>query len=154
MCGLLGYPKGSASELLDGTLKLRHCTEVFTMRFHPWSLPGIGANQLVTPRHLLDTDNNVVKRVRLTRKTRHCDSSHVIPDPGHPTPRRWKRLRPLPPKEWGVRWAYLAIFFLALGLGEVCTGEEWNLPSEGTGVGVFPAGQSSRRGWCAGTSPV
>ena len=21
-------------------------------------------------------------------------SSHVIPDPGHPTPRRWKRLRP------------------------------------------------------------
>ena len=42
VCGVLGYPKGSALELLDGTLKLRHCTEVFTMRFSPWSLPRIG----------------------------------------------------------------------------------------------------------------
>ena len=25
-------------------------------------------------------------------------------------------------------------FFLALGLGEFCTGDAWNLPSEGTGV--------------------
>ena len=41
----------------------------------------------------------------------------------------------LPPKEWGVRWACFAIFFLALGLGEVCTGDA--LPSEGTGVGGF-----------------
>ena len=31
--GVSGYPKGSASELLDGTLKLRHCTTLFTMRF-------------------------------------------------------------------------------------------------------------------------
>ena len=37
VCGVLGYPKGSALVLLDGTLKLRHCTEVFTMRF----LPGL-----------------------------------------------------------------------------------------------------------------
>ena len=59
----------------------------------------------------------------------------------------------LPPKQRGVRWASLAIFFLDLGLGEVCSGDAWNLPSEGTGVGFFPAGQSSRRGWCAGTSP-
>ena len=28
---------------------------------------------------------------------------------------------PLPPKEWEVRWASLAIFFLDLGLGEFCT---------------------------------
>ena len=41
-CGVLGYPKGSALELVDGTLKLRHCTEVFTMRFPPWSLPRVG----------------------------------------------------------------------------------------------------------------
>ena len=56
-CGVLGYPKGSALELLDGTLKLRHCTEVFTMRFPPWSLPrvgyGSGMRQSVTPGHLL-----------------------------------------------------------------------------------------------------
>ena len=32
VCGVLGYPKGSALELLDGTLKLRHCT-TFSMRF-------------------------------------------------------------------------------------------------------------------------
>ena len=43
----------------------------------------------------------------------------------------------LPPKEWRVRWACLAIFFLALGLGEFCTGNAWNLPPEGTGVGGF-----------------
>ena len=41
-CGDLGYPKGSASELLDGTLMLRHCTTLFTMHFPPWSLPRVG----------------------------------------------------------------------------------------------------------------
>ena len=43
------------------------------------------------------------------------------------------------------------MFFLALGLGEVCTGDA--LPSEGTGVGVFAPGQSSRRDQCIGTGP-
>ena len=65
-----------------------------------------------------------------------------------------KDCAPLPPKEWGVRPACLAIFFLELELGEVfALGDAWNLPSEGKGVGLSPAGQSSRRGWCAGTSP-
>ena len=36
-----------------------------------------------------------------------------------------------------MRWACLAIFFLDLGLGEVCTGDAWNLPRDGTGVGGF-----------------
>ena len=36
-----------------------------------------------------------------------------------------------------MRWACLAIFFLALVLDEFCTGNAWNLPSEGTDVGVF-----------------
>ena len=56
--GFWGYPKGSALELLDGTLKLRHCTEVFTMRFPPSSLPrvgyGSGKRDFVTPGHLPD----------------------------------------------------------------------------------------------------
>ena len=43
---------------------------------------------------------------------------------------------PLPPKEWGVRWANLAIFFLDLGLGEVCSGDAWNLLSKATSIGV------------------
>ena len=91
------YPKGSALELLDGTLKLRHCTDLFTMRFLHWSLPregnGVGKRHVITPGHLMDAGGNMGKRVRLTRKTRPGASSHVIPDPGHPTPRRWKRLR-------------------------------------------------------------
>ena len=123
VCGVLGYPKGSALELLDGTLKLRHCTEVFTMRFPPWSLPrvgnGGGKRQFVTLGHLIDGGSNTGKRVRLTKKTRPGASSHVIPDPGHPTPRRWKRLRSPSSEGVGVRSASLAIFFLDLGLGEV-----------------------------------
>ena len=53
ICGVLGYPKGSALELLDGTLKLRYCTDLFAKRFHPWSLPrvgyGSGKRQSVSP---------------------------------------------------------------------------------------------------------
>ena len=33
VCGVLGYPKGSASELLDGTLKFRFCTFIFPTLF-------------------------------------------------------------------------------------------------------------------------
>ena len=91
----------------------------FTKRFPPWSLPRVGnwggKRQSITPGHLLGESGQVGKRVRLTRKTRPGVSSHIILDPEHPTPRRWKRSRPLPPKEWEVRWASLAIFFLALG---------------------------------------
>ena len=63
-----------------------------------------------------------------------------------------KDCAPLPPLERGERWACLAIFFLALGLGDFALGDAWNLLSEATGVGV-PAGQSSRRGQCNGTDP-
>ena len=37
--------------------------------------------------------SNVVKRVRLTRKTHGSVTPVSIPDQGHSTPRRWKRLR-------------------------------------------------------------
>ena len=57
---------------------------------------GVVKKQLVTPGHPPDGGSNVGKRVRLTKKTRPDASSHVIPDPGHPTSRRWKRLRPPP----------------------------------------------------------
>ena len=106
VCGLLGYPQGSASELLDGTLKLRYCTLPFTRRFPPWSLPRVGSQ--VVKRHLVRSDHlpvagdDVGKRVRLTKKTRPGFSFHDNPDPvlGHSTPRRWKRLRP--PSSEGV----------------------------------------------------
>ena len=54
---------------------------------------GVVNGQFVTLGHLLDESGQVGKNVRLTRKTRPGASSHSIPDPGHPTPRRWKRLR-------------------------------------------------------------
>ena len=103
VCGVLGYPEGSALELLDGTLKLRQCTDIFTMRFHPWSLPRVGnsgeTRRFITPG-LPETGGNIGRRVvRLTRKTRPSVTSHSIPDQGHPTPRRWKRLRPPPSSE-------------------------------------------------------
>ena len=72
------------------------------------------------------------RRFRLAMKTRPGALVHLSPDPGHPTSRSWKRLRP-PSSE-----------------GE---GGEVGVPrSEGTGVGV-PAGQSSRRDQCTGTGP-
>ena len=42
ICGVLGYPKGSAAELLDGALKLRCCATPFSSRFPTWSLPPVG----------------------------------------------------------------------------------------------------------------
>ena len=66
VCGVLGYPKGSALELLDGTLKLRHSTEAFTMFLPPWSLPrvgnGVGKTHVITPGHLLDAGGNMGKK--------------------------------------------------------------------------------------------
>ena len=59
---------------------------------------------------------------------------------------------PLPPKERGVRWASLAIFFLALGLGDFFAPGDGLEPALGgyrrRGI---PAGQSSRRDQCTGT---
>ena len=142
ICGVLGYPGGSAAELLDGALKLRCCTTPFSKRFPTRSLPPVGNGRIrslgVATGHSLDEGSNVVKRVRLTRKTHVGVSSVYNPDQGHSTPRRWKRLRPLSLKEWGVRPACLAIFFLELEWGEAfAPGDAWNLPSEGRGVGSF-----------------
>ena len=115
VCGVLGYPKGSASELLDGTLKLRHCTTLFTMRFSRWILPrvgnGSGKRQFVTLGHLLDGGSNTGKRVGLTRKTRPGVS-------GASNAEEMEKIAlPFLRRSGGVRWACLAIFFLDSGLG-------------------------------------
>ena len=39
--GSLGYPSGAVAELLDGTLKLRYCTTVFTKRVPPGFYQGL-----------------------------------------------------------------------------------------------------------------
>ena len=142
--GVLVYPKGSALELLDGTLKLRHCTNLFTMHFHPWSLPRVGVGggkrQFITPGLPIETGGSMVERVWLTKKTRPGVSLHSIRDQG----RRWKRLRP--PSSEGVGSEVGVPRFPNLGLGEVCTGGRLEPAFGGTGVGLLLAGQSSRRG--------
>ena len=119
--GFWGYPKGSASELLDGTLKLRHCTAIFSMRFHRWFVlmvgNGGGKRQSITPCHPADDGGNSDKHVRRTRKTRPGASSHVSPDPGHPTPRRWKRLRPPSSEGEGGEVGVPRNLFPRLGVG-------------------------------------
>ena len=135
------YPKGSALELLDGTLKLRHCTEVFTKRFQLGLYPGLVLGLVKGMLFLLVICWMqvviVVKGSGLPE--RHVQVQLLILFRIQGIQRRGdgKDCAPLPPKEWGVRWASLAIFFLALGLGEVCTGDAWNLPLEGTGVVGF-----------------
>ena len=105
VCGVWRYPKGSALELLDGTLKLRHCTEVFTMRFPPWSSPrvgnGVGKRHVIPPGHLLDEGSNTGKTVQPARKTRPGAFSHVIPDQSIQRRGDGKDCAPLPPWEWG-----------------------------------------------------
>ena len=95
--GVLGYRKGAAAHLLDGTLKLRCCTAVFARRFFPWSLPGRGGRvrkREVAKTHLSNDGSSTVKRVRLTRKTCPRIPVHSRPNPALPPPKRWNRLAP------------------------------------------------------------
>ena len=82
----------------------------------------------------------LVKRVRLTRKTRpgipvlsHRDPGLV----GHPTPRRWNILLFLDPLDQEKRWACLAIFFLGLGVGRGLRRESLDPASEGNRLRGF-----------------
>ena len=105
--------KVSALELLDGTLKFRHCTTLFTMRFLPWSLPrvgnGDGKRQFIAPGLLSEASCHMGKRIRLAKKTRPGVLSNSNPDPVHPTPRRWKRLHLPSSERVGVKWVRFAL---------------------------------------------
>ena len=159
VCGVLGYPKGSALELLDGTLKLRHCTDLFTKRFLPWSLPWVGSGD--GKRHFVSTDHlwmQVVLRVKGSGSPRRLVQAHLLMSfrtqiLGTQFQGDGKDCAPLPPKERGERWACLAIFFLALGLGEFCTWERLEPALGGNRRSGVPAGQSSRRDWRTGAGP-
>ena len=156
VCGVLGYSKGSALELLDGTLKLRHCTTLFTMHFSPWSSPkvgnGGGKRQSITPGGPLDAGSNVGKRVRLTRKTRPGASSHVHSGSQASNAEEMEKIAPPVLRGVGGEVGEPRNLFPRLGLGEGLLWGRLEPAAEETGVWFFPAGQSSRRGWCAGTS--
>ena len=97
-CGVLGYPKGSAAELLDG-------------------LRGDSKRKGVTSAHLIDARSSFGKRVRLTKKSRPSLLVHDFPAPGHPTPRRWKRLRPPSSEGEGSEVGVPRNLFPRLGVG-------------------------------------
>ena len=117
----MGYAKGSAAELLDGALKLRCCTTPFSKRFPTWSLPPVGNGRVrsfgAATGHSVGEGSNMVKRVRLTRKTRVSVSPVSIPDQGHSTPRRWKRLRPPSSEGVGGEAGVPRNLFPRLGIG-------------------------------------
>ena len=143
--GVLGYPKGSALELLDGILKLRHCT-TSPLGLYPGLVMVVVKGSLFLLVFFLKPGGNLGKRVRLTKKTRPGISSHDIRDPGHPKPRRWKRLRRPSSEGEGVRLACLAIFFLDLGLRDFLLWGRLEPAFGGKQVQVFRAGQCSRKG--------
>ena len=105
--GILGYPEGSAADLLDGVLKLRCCNTPFFKRFPSWSLPPVGNGRVrsldVATGHSIGDGGGMVKRVRLIRKTRGSVATVSTPDQGHSSPKRWKRLR-LPSSEGVGGW--------------------------------------------------
>ena len=148
-CGVLGYPKGSASELLDGTLKLRQ------LLFLPCVSPHVFNPEL---------EMDVVKDGMLLLVI--LQMQVVILVEGSSLPGRhvqvyllfvFLRIRniqrrddgkdcaPLPSKEREVRWACLAIFFLDLGLGDCLHRGRLEPAFGGNRRRFFPAGQSTRR---------
>ena len=144
--GFWGIPKGSALELLDGTLKLRYYTYSFYQASSPWSLPQVcfglvkGVLVLLVISWILIV--LLVKGSGLPRRRSNI-SSHVIPDPvpGHSTPRRWKRLLPPSSGGEGREVGVASQYFPPLGW-VILHLERLELLSQATGVGV-PAGQSA-----------
>ena len=71
----------------------------------------------VATGNAVDDGSNVVKRVRLTRKTHGSVMPVSIPDQGHSAPRRWKRLRPPSSEGVGGEAGLSRNLFPRLGVG-------------------------------------
>ena len=150
--------KSSALELPDGTLKLRHCTDLFFPSVFPLGLylglvQGLVKGMLLL---LVMFWMQVVIVVKGSGLPGRLVQEHLLISfrfQGIQRRGDGKDCAPLPPKEWGVRWASLAIFFLALGLGEVLHQGRLEPASGGNRRRGLPAGQSSRRDWRTGASP-
>ena len=123
VCGVLVYPKRISFGASGWHPEAPILYYSFCHAFSPWSLPrvgnGGGKRQSVTPGHLLDESGQVGKRVRLTKKTRPVASSGIIPDAGHSTPRRRKRLRPPSSEGEGGEVGVSRNLFPRLGVGRV-----------------------------------
>ena len=103
LCGVLGVSqKGQLRSfwmaLLSSVTVPLFLPHVFTLGLYPGLEMGVVNGSLVLLVIILTKAVIWVKGSGLPR--RHV-FSHCNPDPGHPTPRRWKRLR-LPPSSEGV----------------------------------------------------
>ena len=108
---VLGYPKGSALEFLDGTLKLRHCTTLFTMRFPQLEMEAVKGSLLL----LVISWVRVVRWVNgFGKPGRHVQVYLLML---HPTPRRWKRLRSPPSEGVGGEVGVPRNLFPRVGVG-------------------------------------
>ena len=97
-----GYPDGAATELFNGTLKLRYSSSPFSKKFPSWPVSDLsGHSPVVGPSpgpsiHFPDHDpvfERPAKRLRITRKSSALRREPFSGD-GLPTPKRWKRLVP------------------------------------------------------------
>ena len=95
----------------------RFLPDNFPLGFYLGRVGVLVKRRAVTSGNPVDCLSNFGKRVRLTKKTRPDASSHVIPDPRHSTPRRWKRLRPPSSEGEGGEVGVPRNLFPRLGVG-------------------------------------
>ena len=97
-----GDPDGAATELFNGTLKLRYSSTPFSKKFPSWSVSDLpGYLPMVGPGpgpsvHFPDHDpvlERPAKRLRITGKSPALRRESFSRD-GLPTPKRWERLVP------------------------------------------------------------
>ena len=97
-----GYPDGAATELFNGTLKLRYSSTPFSKKLLSWPVSHLsGCMPVVGPGpgtsvHFPDHDlvsERPAKRLRITGKSSALRREPFSGD-GLPTPKRWKRLVP------------------------------------------------------------
>ena len=102
LLNFFGYPDGAATELFNGTLKLRYSSTPFSKKLPSWSgsdlsgyLPVVGPGPGPSV-HFLDHDpvfERPAKRFRIIGKS-SVHKRELCSGDGLPTPKRWKRLVP------------------------------------------------------------
>ena len=102
LLNFFGYPDGAATELFNGTLKLRYSSTPFSKKFPSWPVSNLSDHSPVVGSgpgpnvHFPDHDpvfERPAKRFRITSKSSTLRREPFWGD-GLPTPKRWKRLVP------------------------------------------------------------
>ena len=102
LLNFFGYPDGAATELFNGTLKLRYSSNPFSKKCPSWPVSNLSDHSPVVGSgpgpsvHFPDCDpvlERPAKRFRITGKSSAFRREQGSGD-GLPTPKRWKRLVP------------------------------------------------------------